>query len=39
MSSGKDVIFTAVPAGSFMPVNVTKVYATGTDATNIVALW
>ena len=39
MSSGKDIIFTAVPAGSFMPVNVTKVYATGTDATNIVALW
>lgn len=39
MSSGKDVIFTAVPAGSFMPVNVTKVYETGTDATNIVALW
>ena len=39
MSSGKDIIFTAVPAGSFMPVNVIKVYATGTDATNIVALW
>ena len=39
MSSGKDVIFTAVPAGSFMPVNVTKVYETGTDATDIVALW
>ena len=39
MSSGKDIIFTAVPAGSFMPINVTKVYETGTDATNIVALW
>jgi hypothetical protein len=39
MSSGKDVIFTAVPAGSFMPVNVLKVYATDTTATDIVALW
>jgi len=39
MASGKDVVFTGVPAGSFMPVNVTKVYETGTDATNIVALW
>ena len=39
MASGKDVVFTAVPAGSFMPVNVTKVYSTGTAATNIVALW
>jgi hypothetical protein len=39
MSSGKDVIFTAVPAGSFMPVQVKQVFATGTTATNIVALW
>jgi hypothetical protein len=39
MASGKDVVFTAMPAGSFMPVNVLKVFATGTTATNIVALW
>ncbi len=39
MASGKDVVFTAVPAGSFMPTNVLQVFATGTTATNIVALW
>jgi hypothetical protein len=39
MASGKDVKFTAVPAGSFMPVNVLKVFATDTTATDIVALW
>jgi len=39
MASGKDVVFLSVPAGSFMPINVTKVYATDTTATNIVALW
>jgi len=38
MASGKDVVFTAVPVG-FMPIQVTKVYSTGTAATNIVALW
>ena len=38
-ASGNDVVFTGVPAGSFMPVQVTQVFATGTTATNIVALW
>jgi len=37
--AGNDVVFTGVPAGSFMPVQVTQVFATGTTATNIVALW
>jgi len=37
--AGNDVVFTAVPAGSFMPVQVKQVFATGTTATNIVALW
>ena len=35
-----DVTFTAVPAGSFIPVSVKKVYATGTvAAAKIIALW
>ena len=38
-AAGNDVVFTGVPAGSFMPVQVTQVFATGTTATNIVALW
>ena len=38
-ASGNEVVFTGVPAGSFMPVQVTQVFATGTTATNIVALW
>jgi hypothetical protein len=36
---GDDVTFTDVLAGSFIPVQVTRVYATGTTATSIVALW
>ena len=38
-TAGNDVVFTGVPAGSFMPVQVKQVFATGTTATNIVALW
>ena len=36
---GYAVTFVAVPAGSFIPVQVTRVYASGTSATSIVALW
>lgn len=36
---GDAVTFVAVPAGSFIPVQVTRVYSTGTTATSIVALW
>lgn len=36
---GDTVTFVAVPAGSFIPVQVTRVYAAGTTATSIVALW
>jgi len=36
---GDAVTFVAVPAGSFIPVQVTRVYSTGTNATSIVALW
>jgi len=36
--SGTGIIFKAVPVG-FLPVRVTKVYATGTAATSILSLW
>lgn len=36
---GDTVTFNSVLAGSFIPVQVTRVYATGTTATSIVALW
>lgn len=39
MADGGVVTFTGVPAGSFLPIKVTRVNATGTTATNIVALW
>ena len=34
-----DVTFFNVAAGSFIPVQVKRVFATSTTATNIVALW
>jgi hypothetical protein len=36
---GDDVTFTAFPSGSFLPVNVLRVFSTNTTATGIVALW
>jgi hypothetical protein len=36
---GDTITFTGVLGGSFIPVQVTRVYATGTSATSIVALW
>ncbi len=36
---GDDVVFASVAAGSFIPVQVVKVWATNTTATNILALW
>lgn len=36
--SGPDVTFTAVPAGTILPIGPIKVKATGTTATGIVAL-
>lgn len=39
-TAGGDVItFVGVFAGQFFPVNVTQVFATGTTATDIIALW
>ena len=37
-AGGDDITFTGVLAGSFIPVQVLKVWATGSP-TNIVALW
>jgi len=36
---GDDITFNGVVAGTFLPVNVVRVFATGTTATNIVATW
>ena len=38
-SGGDEVTFTNIQDGSFLPVQVLRVFATGTTATNIVALW
>tara|TARA_R110001606_G_scaffold397983_1_gene575940 strand:+ start:637 stop:1146 length:510 start_codon:yes stop_codon:yes gene_type:complete len=37
--AGDIVTFNGVLAGSFFPVNILKVFSTGTSATNIIALW
>jgi hypothetical protein len=36
---GDEVTFTNIQDGSFIPVQVLKVFSTGTTASNIVALW
>lgn len=36
---GDEVIFNGVPAGTTLPIQVTKLKATGTTATNVIALW
>lgn len=38
MGDGNDQTFVAVPAGTLLPIKVTKVYSTGTTASNIIAL-
>lgn len=38
-AAGSEVTFSAVPAGSFLPVHIKQVKLTGTDATAILALW
>lgn len=36
---GDDVTFNNINTGAFLPVQVVRVYATGTTASNIIALW
>tara|TARA_R110000796_G_scaffold109525_1_gene220945 strand:+ start:575 stop:838 length:264 start_codon:yes stop_codon:yes gene_type:complete len=36
---GDDIIFTNVLSGSYMPVQVLRVFETNTTASNIIALW
>jgi len=39
-TSGNDIVtFVNVQDGTFFPINVLKVFATGTTASNIIALW
>lgn len=39
-TSGNDIVqFVGVQAGTFFPVNVVKVWASGTSCTSIIALW
>lgn len=37
--AGDDVVFANVVGGTFLPVQILKVFSTGTAASNIVALW
>jgi len=39
MLAGTVVLFTAVPAGTVLPIRVRRVNATGTTATSIVSIW
>jgi len=40
LTEGEDeVTFVNVPSGSFLPVNVLRVFASGTSASNIIAIW
>ena len=39
-TNGTDIVtFVGLNAGQFVPVQVSKIFATGTTATNIIALW
>lgn len=36
---GSGIVFKGVPAGATLPIAVTRILATGTSATNLVAIW
>jgi hypothetical protein len=38
-AGGDEVTFTGILAGTFLPVQVVRVFATGTTATTVLALW
>jgi len=37
--NGNTITFTAVPAGTILPVGCTQIFSTGTTATNLVGMW
>lgn len=39
MMGGEDIVFAGLGAGTLLPVRIQKVFATGTTATSLVALW
>ena len=39
VGGSEDVTFISVDAGTFVPIEVKKIYASGTTATNILVLW
>ena len=39
VENGTAIVFTSVLAGTVLPIQVTRVYSTDTDASNIVALY
>jgi hypothetical protein len=39
MLSGNTALFSSVPAGTWMPIQITKLQATGTTATNVLGLY
>lgn len=39
MPAGTTTLFSGIPAGTFMPIQVTKVFATGSTATLVIALY
>lgn len=38
-AGGDEILFSGILSGSFLPVQVLRVYATGTTATGVIALW
>ena len=38
-AAGDDITFVNIANGTFLPVQVVRVFATGTGASNIIALW
>jgi hypothetical protein len=38
-AGGQDVTFNGILGGTFLPVQIDKVFKTGTTATNLIALW
>lgn len=39
MAGGQEVTYAAVPAGTLLPVRAARVWATGTEASAILAMW